>query len=185
MDSGKHFENQKQQQERDAISPDVENMFPVKHQLLTGETAMRINHLEDVTAEDRPIDAEAILTDEQLERGGLVKVEAFMRTRTSAAAARKARQREREESEGLRQINIKADEETGAALKSIAAEIGRGATLLDAIVKAVPSVTSPALVTPPMEIKADPETERLTMIGRKVDALTGWRRLVAKLFGVL
>lgn len=43
-------------------------------------------YIEEATAKDAPIAADAILTDQQLERGGLVKVEAFMRTRTSAAA---------------------------------------------------------------------------------------------------
>lgn len=154
---------------------------------------MNIKHVEDITGQDKPIDADAILTDEQLERGGLVKVEAFMRTRTSAAAARKAKQRERDESEGLKQVNIKATEEVGATLKSIAAEIGRGATLVDAIVKTVPSVTSHALVTPKPEIieveklveVSNPETERLAEIGRKAEALKGWRRMIAKAIGLI
>lgn len=140
---------------------------------------MNIKHVEDITGQDGPIDADAILTDEQLGRGGLVKVEAFMRTRTSAAAARKAKQRERDETGGLRQVNIKTTEETGTALKSIAAEIGRGATLVDAIVKAVPSVTSHALVT-----TIDPETERLAAIGRKLETLSWWKRSILKLLGV-
>lgn len=96
-----------------------------------GRAAVR--HLEEVASADQPIDVQAILTDDQLERGGLVKVEAFIRTKTSAAAARKAAQRERDTDAGLRQVNIKTTEETGSALKSIAAEVGRGATLVDAI----------------------------------------------------
>ena len=138
------------------------------------------SHIEQLDDQNKPIDADAILTDDQLERGGLVKVEAFMRTRTSAAAARKAKQRDRDESDGLRQINIKTTEEAGQALKSIAAEIGRGATLVDAVIKAVPTVTSHVLVTP-----TNPETERLAEIGRKVEALTGWKRSILKLLGVL
>lgn len=178
---------------RDAISPDVENMIHVEHQIVAGGKTMspdweeaqrqwrdQLQHLDDLKDHDKPIDADAILTDDQLERGGLVKVEAFMRTRTSAAAARKAKQRDRDESEGLRQVNIKTTEENGTALKSIVAEIGRGATLVDAIVKAVPSVTSHALVT-----ATDPETERLAEIGRKAEALTGWKRVLAKFLGVL
>ena len=138
------------------------------------------SHIEQLDDQNKPIDADAILTDDQLERGGLVKVEAFMRTRTSAAAARKAKQRDRDASEGLRQINIKTTEEAGQALKSIAAEIGRGATMVDAVVKAVPAVSSRTLVTP-----IDPETERLAAIGRKVEALTGWKQSILKFFGVL
>lgn len=144
---------------------------------------MNTQHVEDIAGQDKPIDAEAILTDEQLERGGLVKVEAFMRTRTSGAAARKAKQRDRDESDGLRQVNIKTNDETGIVLKSIAAEIGRGATLVDAIVKAVPSVTSHALVTPAPVIDAG--TERLSAIGRRVEAFTGWKRSILNFIGVL
>lgn len=150
-------------------------------------------HVEDIAAQDKPIDAEAILTDDQLERGGLVKVEAFMRTRTSAAAARKAKQRERDELAGLRQVNIKTTEETGAALKSIAAEISKGSTLVDAIIKTVPTVTSHDLVTPEPKIiekiieveKIDPIKEHLAAIGKKVALLTGWRRIVAKAIGII
>lgn len=161
--------------------------FHVKHEgnqmQIDIPTLATIKHLEDIHAQDKPIDADAILTDNQLERGGLVKVEAFMRTRTSAAAARKAKQRERDTETGLRQVNIKTTEEASAALKSIAAEVGKGATIVDAILKAVPSVSSHALVTPKLEIvtveKINPETERLAEIGRRVARLTGWRRMVA------
>jgi hypothetical protein len=135
---------------------------------------------DEIEAQDKPINALAILTDDQLERGGLVKVEAFMRTRTSAAAARKAKQREREESVGLKQVNIKTTDDAGQALKSIAAEIGKGLKIEDAIIKAVPSVTSHVLVTP-LSI----ETETLAAIGRAVLSLTGWKRIVAKAIGIL
>ena len=141
-------------------------------------------YTEEIAEQNKPIDADAILTDDALERGGLVKVEAFMRTKTSAAAARKAQQRAREESIGLKQINIKTTEETGQALKSIANEIGKGLKLVEAIIKVVPSVTSHDLVTPGFKIE-DIETFRLAEIGRKIESMTGWRRLVAKAIGIL
>lgn len=152
-------------------------------------------YLEDAQAKDGPIAADAILTDQQLERSGLVKVEAFMRTRTSAAAARKAKQREKQEATGLKQTNLIAPVAVHEPLRAIAKTCTEGKSIEDAIKIAVPSVTSPALVTPePKTItvekiieveKIDPDTERLAAIGRRVQALQGWKRRIAHLLKLI
>lgn len=142
-----------------------------------------LTHIDDI--QDGPIDADAILTDEQLERGGLVKIEAYVRTRTSAAAARKAKQREAQEEAGIKQANITGTADNLQTLKAIAKACASGKPLADAIVEAFPSVTSRALVTRAWPKSADateaedPEDKRhrqaCERLGRKVIYLTGWK----------
>lgn len=133
-----------------------------------------LTHIDDM--QDGPIDADAILTDDQLERGGLVKIEAYVRTRTSAAAARKAKQREAQEEAGIKQANITGTADTLETLKAIAKACANGKPLADAIVEAFPNVTSRVLVTPhtpspaPIAPAIDPEVSRLAEIGRRVEA---------------
>lgn len=89
-------------------------------------------HIEDVA--NAPIDADAALTDEQLEAGGLVPVKAFMRTRASANAARVQKSRAKAEAgeEGRaprKQLNLTApaDDDARAALKAASEAMLAGA----------------------------------------------------------
>lgn len=127
-------------------------------------------YIEDATAKDAPIAADSILTDQQLERGGLVKIEAFMRTRTSAAAARKAKQREKQATEGLRTITLVAPVAANEPLRQIAKACSEGKSIEEAI----KTVTSHGQVT------TDPLKEHYEAIGKKVDALKGWRAIIVQ-----
>ena len=49
---------------------------------LKGQAMQAIQYLDAV--KDAPIDADSILTDDQLGRASLVKIEAFVKTKTSA-----------------------------------------------------------------------------------------------------
>lgn len=129
--------------------------------------------IEDIAAQDKPLDSAALLTDEQLERGGLVRVQAYMRTTTSAAAARKAKQRETQSEQGIKQANITGPAEIIAIMKAITTACKTGDSIEKAILAAVPTVTSHTLVT-------NPEIERLAAIGRKLENLSGWKKLMAK-----
>jgi len=76
-------------------------------------------NLEDehaATAGDRP------LTDEELKRGGLVKVVAHVRKEKTSAARRTDRHREHQKADGLKQINlvIPDTEPLRAAMKDLA-----------------------------------------------------------------
>ncbi len=103
-----------------------------------------------------------LVTDEQLENAGLVKITAYVRTEQSKAAERKAKQRQKEESEGVKQLNLKANAENHEILKKVAASLQSASTeqkkLLEDILaqiknsntpapNAKPSVTSHKIVT--------------------------------------
>lgn len=135
----------------------------------TVQATQAIQYLDEVT--DAPIDADSILTDDQLGRAGLVKIEAFVRTKTSAAASRKAKQRAKEKAEGIQTVTLTVPTAAKEQLKAVAAEVASGKSL----VEAVQSVTSHGQVT----------KSHAQMIGERVLALTGWKRIIAKAIGIL
>jgi len=74
-------------------------------------------------SEQSDIEQKTLVTDAELEAAGLVKVTAFVRSQQSEAAARKAKQREKEATEGIKQLNLKANVEHHDLLKQIATSI--------------------------------------------------------------
>jgi hypothetical protein len=136
---------------------------------LKGKAMPAIQFLNEV--KDSPIDAADILTDEQLGRGGLIKIEAFVRTKTSAAAARKAKQRELQKAEGIHTVTLTIPAETKKSLQAIAAEMSSGKNLNEAIL----SVTSRGQIT----------KSHAQIIGERVLLLKGWRLMIAKAIGII
>lgn len=137
--------------------------------LLKGQTMTAIRFLDEMR--DSPIDTADILTDEQLGRGGLFKIEAFVRTKTSAAAARKAKQRKNQKAEGIHTVTLTIPAEAKKQLQAVAAEINSGKTLTEA----VQSVTSHGQVT-----KSQAE-----IIGERILKLTGWKMMLARIIGII
>lgn len=137
--------------------------------LLKGTAMQAKQFIEEI--KDAPLGADSILTDDQLNRSGLIKIEAFVRTKTSAAAARKAKQREHQKAEGIRTITLTVPEQAKEQLKEVATKLSEGKTLIEA----AQSVTSHGQVT----------KSREQQIGEHVLALTGWKKTVAKLIGII
>jgi uroporphyrinogen-III synthase len=136
-------------------------------------------YIEEVKTEYKPIEENKALTDEQLHEAGLAKVEAFIRTKSSAAAIRKARQRQKEKAEGLKQVNVTAPQDVKPILQLIAKECSEGKKLEDVLIKALSSVTSHGLDT------LDDLTKRKIEIGEKVLSLKGWKKLIARIIGII
>jgi len=137
--------------------------------LLKGTAMQAIQFIDEV--KDAPLDANNILTDDQLGRAGLVKIEAFVRTKTSAAASRKAKQRAKEKAEGIQTVTLTVPTAAKEQLKAVAAEVANGKSL----VEAVQSVTSHGQVT----------KSHAQIIGERVLALTSWKLIIAKAIGIL
>lgn len=132
---------------------------------------MNNQFVEDL--KENPVDSSGALTDEQLKDGGLVPVNAFMRTRASKNALRVRKCKKNAEAEGVKQINVQAPVETHAVIKQIADRAKNGEPVQSVINSLVTVVQQPQ------------EQERLIEIGKKVDALRGYRRVIAKLLGIL
>lgn len=127
------------------------------------------DHIEDVT--ESPTNPDKVLTDDALAAGGLVKVNAFMRTKSSAGALRVQKHRDKKEAEGVKQINVQASEEARQAIKTIAARTGEGEKLENVLAELV----GDRLTT---------EEKQTIAIGQQVKALTGWRKKVAQAIGI-
>lgn len=122
-----------------------------------------------------PIDADSVLSDEQLGAGGLLPVRAWMRTKPSANALRQHRKREKAEDAGLRQLNVvlPADEPTREAVKALAERLTGGSLSLDDVRALVQVGAAPGAALG--AVQAPSEASR---VGERVLALTGWRRAV-------
>ena len=123
--------------------------------------------------------------------GGLVKVNAFMRSKASANALRVQKHREKKEAEGVKQINVQATEEARQAIKAIAERTKAGEELSNVLASlagtpaAIPE-TAPQTKTPdPKAERLTPDEKRLVGIGQRVQALTGWRKALARVIGLI
>lgn len=81
--------------------------------------------LEDATGRS-VIDADKVLTEDDLLAGGLTPVRAFVRTRAGKAATRQQRHREKLENEGVKQVNILAPAEAHPVIKALAERLRQG-----------------------------------------------------------
>lgn len=132
-----------------------------------------VKFIEEVENGD-PKEITEIYTDEQLYQGGLVKIEAFVRTKVSTAAIRKARQREKQKEEGIKTLTISAPTEAHTFFKTVAKNLHEGKKIEDAIKE---SVTNHAFVTT--------ENEKTIKIGEAVMRLSGWKKwIVSKLIKI-
>ena len=116
--------------------------------------------------QERPISPESVLTDDQLVSGGLAPVTTWARTNASKNALRVAKAKLKKAEAGVKQLNVQAPTEAHEVLKAVA--------------KAEPAVLAKVeavLAGRPVQI-AQADERRLVKIGRKVEALSGWRRSV-------
>lgn len=105
-------------------------------------TADLFDLAEEAEQAGGPQDPEKVLTDEQLQEGGLVPVKAFMRTKQSRNALRvKAKREKAQEERGVSQVNVQAPEEAQEPIRAIAKETRDGKS----VAEAVQAVTGEAL----------------------------------------
>jgi len=142
------------------------------------------DHLENVP--ERPIDPDRVLSDDELQAGGLQPVKAYVRTKASKAADRQKRWRDKKATEGLKQTNVQVPEEHQETIKEIARRLREGEP-----VESVPAKPQPLQAVPeaPAQPKPEPQPEQaekptpasdepeLTEIDRKLLAVVRKRGL--------
>lgn len=113
------------------------------------------DHLENVP--ERPIDPDRVLSDDELQAGGLQPVKAYVRTKASKAADRQKRWREKKATEGLKQTNVQVPEEHQETIKEIARRLREGEP-----VESVPAKPQPLQAVPdaPAQPKPEPQPEQ-------------------------
>lgn len=142
------------------------------------------DHLEDAERAQGVADPAAVLTDDQLEAGGLRQVRAFVRTRASRNALRVQKHREKAAAEGLGQVNVVAPEAARKALKTIAKRTSGGepleAVLRDCLASVMteesPVMGATITATAPLEVDA------MVVAAAHAPGLRGW--LIRRLAGV-
>lgn len=155
------------------------------------------DHLEDAERAQGVADPAAVLTDDQLEEGGLRQVRAFVRTRASRNALRVQKHREKAAAEGLGQVNVVAPEAARDALKAIAKRTAGGEPL-EAVLRDLAGLQRPQAVPEPEPAPAPapkvdtspaperpsklPEADALVVAAAHAPGLRGW--LIRRLAGV-
>ena len=130
-----------------------------------------VKYIEDVP--ETPISRESVLSDEQLGAGGLVRTDAWVRTKSSKGALRVQKHRETKAATGCRQLNVVIPDSEREKFKEWARLASEGKPYGPAPVQ-VPAPPMP----PPVEPAPDP-------LLAKLRGLTGWRRWLARLLGLL
>jgi hypothetical protein len=82
------------------------------------------DHIENL--EERPIDPDRVISDEQLRIGGLAPVRAYVRTRAGKSAERQQRYRQNKEAQGFKQTNVQVPEDQQATIREIARKMREG-----------------------------------------------------------
>lgn len=130
-----------------------------------------VKFIEDV--QEFPFAEPDVLTDDALRVGGLVKTEAFVRTRSSVGALRVKRHREAREQDGLKQLNIVVPDAFREEFKSWAKLASEGQPFGQ--VREVEVVKE---VFQPRNLDAE-------RVQRKLLGFTGFKRLLACWLGLI
>jgi hypothetical protein len=133
---------------------------------------------------DHPIDCPAAITDEALLRAGLVKVSAFMRTKSSVNANRARRAKEKVAKAGAGQLNIVAPLAVHATIKTMSKRLQEGQSLrhvLESQLTAEIEATDP---TTALMLMPEARVRLLCRVADRLARLKGWRLLLARLIGI-
>ena len=132
----------------------------------TGQTPKNIpDHIEDI--QNGMLDASKVLTDDELAAGGVVPVQAYMRTKASKNAVRKRRAKAKalEDDTPRKQLNLMAPADPVArdALKQVAERLVDG-----------------DLIPADLDLMGRVDTIRLGMSANKVLTGGGWRAAIMR-----
>lgn len=132
----------------------------------TGQTPKNIpDHIEDI--QNGMLDASKVLTDDELAAGGVVPVQAYMRTKASKNAVRKRRAKAKalEDDTPRKQLNLMAPADPVArdALKQVAERLVDG-----------------DLIPADLDLMGRVDTIRLGMSANKVLTAGGWRAAIMR-----
>jgi hypothetical protein len=84
-------------------------------------------HIEDL--QERPIDPDRVISDDELRASGLAPVRAYVRTKAGKTAERQQRYRQKKEAEGFKQTNVQVPEEHQETIREIARKMREGEDL--------------------------------------------------------
>lgn len=149
-----------------------------------------VRYLEDALEADLPVD-DKTLTDAELEKAGLVKTAAFVRSRRSKNALRIERTREKLKAEGIKQVNVQIPEQHAEVIKQFAKDLASGAEPADAAKKIAGdddfALTQNQYRQEPERPAMSQKEKRVMQLGSQVEAIAfkgGFSLLLLKLAGI-
>lgn len=149
-----------------------------------------VRYLEDALEADLPGD-DKTLTDAELEKAGLVKTAAFVRSRRSKNALRIERTREKLKSEGIKQVNVQIPERHAEVIKQFAKDLAAGEEPADAAKKIAGdndfALTQNQYRQAPERPAISKKEQRILQLGSQVEKIAakgGVRLFFLKLAGI-
>ena len=140
---------------------------------MTDNTPHTPDFLEDATGRS-VIDADKVLTEDDLLAGGLAPVRAYVRTRAGKAATRQQRHREKLEKEGVKQVNIVAPAEAHPVIKALAERLRQGEDL-QTVLRDLAKGGAPAAPAPGAKPRPKPKPATTADPVAEVIERGGWR----------
>jgi len=140
---------------------------------MTDNTPPTPDFLEDATGRS-VIDADKVLTEDDLLAGGLAPVRAYVRTRAGKAATRQQRHREKLENEGVKQVNIVAPAEAHPVIKALAERLRQGEDL-QTVLRDLAKGGAPAAPAPGAKPRPKPKPATTADPVAEVIERGGWR----------
>jgi len=92
-----------------------------------------IVNIEDAENATTPTENNPTYTDDQLEKAGLVRTSAFVRSKRSKNALRVEKHKNKKEDQGIKQLNVEVPAEHRERMKQLANALKQGSTLADAM----------------------------------------------------
>lgn len=124
--------------------------------------------------------ANDVLTDEQLQAGGLTKINAYVRSTPSKNAVRLKKQKDKAAENGIKQLNIQVPISMHETMKQIANHAQTDEKLKEILVWFVEHPMLPGFLA------SSTKRELILAVknGREVGSMSGWKRLVGKALGM-
>lgn len=129
--------------------------------------------LEDATGRS-VIDADRVLTEDDLLAGGFAPVRAYVRTKAGKAATRQRKHREKLENEGVKQVNILAPAEAHPVIKALAERLRQGEDV-QAVLRDLAKDGAPAAPAPGAKPQPKPRPATTADPVAQVIERGGWR----------
>ena len=121
-----------------------------------------VTHIEDAENAQTPIEGVKTLSDEELEKAGLIRTSAFVRSKRSKNALRVEKHKKQKEEQGIKQLNVEVPEQYREIMKQLANALKEGQSIEGAL-KSIQSDTKLPTnnKTPQKALESDLKAEQI------------------------
>lgn len=137
-----------------------------------------VTYIEDAVNAQTPVESQKTLSDEDLEKAGLIRTSAFVRTKKSKNALRIEKHKQKKAAQGVKQLNVEVPEEHREMIKSLTKSLKNGLPAVEAIKLLFPELKPD---TPP-----SPRVERESEVSKieKMKKSSRLKKFILELIGL-